>query len=251
MIELYNSLSPNVQKIHLMLAELGVPYRTVPVNIWRGEQFSPDFLALNPNAKLPLIVEPASDGGAPLVVFESGAILIHLAETHGRFLPREPRARAEALQWLMIQLTGIGPMCGQLNHFMRHAPDERYAVTRYATEAARLYRLMEARLAVSPWLGGAEYGIADMATFTWVHVEAKILGGRFPFLAEGSPDHPALWRWYRRILDRPAVQAALVEIARYPSNELTARPDDKDRLFGRGLYADPAALAINDAKAVL
>jgi GST-like protein len=244
MIELYHSLSPNVQKIHLMLAELGLPYRTVPLNIWRGEQFDPAFLALNPNAKLPLIVEQAEDGGAPLVVFESGAILIHLAERHGRFLPTEPRARAEAMQWLMIQLTGIGPMCGQLNHFMRHAKDEAYAITRYATEAARLYRLMDDRLAVSEWLGGAEYGIADIATFPWVHIEARILGDRFPFLAEGAPDHPALWRWHRRILERPAVQVALDEIARYPSNEPTATPDDKDRLFGRGQFAHPAARAL-------
>lgn len=248
MIELYHSLSPNVQKIHLLLAELGLPYRTVPLNIWRGEQFTPEFLALNPNAKLPLIVEPATDGAGPLVIFESGAILIHLAERHGRFLPVDPRGRAEAMQWLMIQLTGIGPMCGQLNHFMRHAPDQAYAVTRYATEAARLYQVMEDRLCASDWLAGAEYGLADIATFPWVHIEARILGDKFPFMAESSPDHPALWRWYRRILERPATQAALAEIARFPSNEPTATPEDKDRLFGRGRYAHPAAKALFSPK---
>jgi GST-like protein len=241
MIELYHSLSPNVQKVHLLLHELGLPYRTVPVNIWRGEQFAPDFRALNPNAKVPVLVERAAEGG-PLVVFESGAIMIHLAETRGRFLPTAPRARAEAMRWLMIQMTGIGPMCGQLNHFVRHAPDVTYAVARYATEAARLYRLMEDRLAAAPWLAGAEYGLADMATFPWVHVEAKILGHRFPFMAEDAPEFPALWAWYRRIAARPAVEAALAEIARFPSNEPTATPEDKDRLFGRGRFAHPAAV---------
>lgn len=248
MIELYHSLSPNVQKIHLLLAELGEAYRTVPLNIWRGEQFTPEFLALNPNAKLPVIVEHFDDGSAPLVVFESGAIMLHLAETRGRFLPTDTRARAEALQWLMIQMTGIGPMCGQLNHFMRHAADQRYPVVRYATEAARLYRLMDDRLAASPWLAGADYGLADMATFPWVHVEAMILGDRFPFLARDASDHPALWRWYHRILERPAVQSALAEIAVFPSNEPSAAPEDKDRLFGRGRFAHPDAQALFDDK---
>lgn len=237
MIELYNSPSPNVQKIHIMLEELGVPYQTRAFNIWKGDQFTPEFVKLNPNSKVPVIVDKDGPEGKPYAVFESGAILIYLAEKYGKFLPASGKARADVMQWLMIQMAGIGPMCGQLNHFMRHASDQTYSVSRYATESARLYQVLDKRLAEAPYLGGDDYSIADIATYPWIRVEERILGDKYPFLRTDDPAHPHLNDWYRRISERPAIPRAMETIARFPSTEPTATPEDKDRLMGRGKYA--------------
>ncbi|THF55300.1 glutathione S-transferase N-terminal domain-containing protein [Ollibium composti] len=237
MIDLYAMVSPNVQKIYLMLEETGLAYTPHQVNIWKGEQFRPEFLALNPNAKVPVIVDGEGPEGRPYTVFESGAILIYLAEKTGRFLPREGIARHDTLQWLMVQLTGLGPMLGQFNHFCRFASDNAYAVSRYTTEAARLYRLVDDRLGRSRYLGGEAYSIADMATFPWFRTEARLFGQTHPFMGVGSAEHPNLWRWFDEIAARPAVEKALEVIDRHPSTLATATTDEVDRVFGRGQYA--------------
>ena len=155
MIDFYVLTSPNVQKIFIMLEELGAPYRAIPVDVWKGEQFKPEFIALNPNAKIPVIVDHEGPDGKPYTVFESGAILLYLAEKFGRFLP-DNATRYDVIQWLMIQLTGVGPTFGQVTHFLRFAPPGNdYSKSRHMTEMLRLYELLERRLGQSPYLGGA------------------------------------------------------------------------------------------------
>lgn len=165
MIDLYASSSPNVQKIVIMLEETGLPYFIKQVNVHRGEQHAPDFVALNPNRKVLVIVDQDGPGGKPYTVFESGAVLLYLAHKTGRFLPSDVAKQFDAIQWLMIQLTGIGPMIGQFNHFVRFAADSAYALDRYVSETRRLYDLIDARLQAVPYLGGDDYSIADIATF--------------------------------------------------------------------------------------
>lgn len=237
MIDLYSSSSPNVQKIHLMLEETGLPYRIVPVNVHKGEQYADEFSRLNPNRKVPVIVDPHGPDGAPITVIESGAILLYLAEKTDQFLPTDARRRCETMQWLMIQLTGIGPMFGQFNHFRRFAEHDSYAVTRYSSEARRLYDLLETRLAGSEFLGGADYSIADIATFPWIRVQNNLFGDRYPVMHVDWPGHPHLSRWYRTIAARPAVKRALAGIDSRPSTLSTAGPDELDRYFGRGAFA--------------
>ena len=156
MIDLYALTSPNVQKIFIMLEETGLPYNVVPVDVWKGEQYKPEFLRVNPNAKIPVIVDHDGPGGKPYTVFESGAILMYLADKSGQFMPKDAVARYDVLQWLMVQLTGVGPMFGQWTHFKMFAPKtgNDYAMGRYQTELKRLYEVLEQRLAVSPYLGG-------------------------------------------------------------------------------------------------
>src|SRR5579871_5376720 len=165
MIDLYYWPTPNGHKVTLFLEETGTPYRLVPVNIGKGEQFAPEFLAISPNNRMPAIVdhEPAG-GGGPLSVFESGAILLYLAEKTGRFIPKDVRGRYATVQWLFWQVGGLGPMAGQNHHFNMYAPEKLpYAIDRYVKETNRLYGVMDRRLSETPWLGGAEYTIADMA----------------------------------------------------------------------------------------
>ena len=170
MIDLYALTSPNVQKIYIMLEETKLPYKEHFVDVWRGEQHDPNFIRINPNSKIPAIVDHDGPGGKPLIVFESGAILMYLAEKTGKFLPKDMAKKYEVLQWLMFQLTNIGPMFGQFTHFKMFAPKDtnnHYAMTRYQTEVKRLYEVMEKRLAQSAYLGGDEYTVADIATFPW------------------------------------------------------------------------------------
>jgi GSH-dependent disulfide-bond oxidoreductase len=231
MIDLYALTSPNVQKIYIMLEECGLPYTEKFVDVWKGEQYSPEFLQVNPNNKIPAIVDHDGPDGKPITIFESGAILIYLAEKAGRLLPKDPAARMETLQWLMIQLTGVGPMFGQLTHFKMFAPklNDDYALKRYQSEVKRLYGVMEARLGQAPFLGGNEYSIADIATFPWTRNHD----------AHGVPwaDKPNLSRWFGAIAERPAVKAALAKVAAIKSNRDFASEDQKDQFFGRGKYA--------------
>ena len=170
MIDLYSLTSPNVQKIYIMLEETKLPYREHFVDVWKGDQFEPDFLKINPNAKIPAIVDQEGPGGKPYTVFKFGAILMYLAEKTGKFLPKDTVKKYDVLQWLMFQVSGVGPMFGQFTHFKMFAPkdkDNSYSMARYQTEVKRLHEVLEKRLAKVPYLGGEEYTIADIATFPW------------------------------------------------------------------------------------
>lgn len=237
MITLYASTTPNVLKIVLMLEEAGPVYALKPVNVWNGEQFSDDFLALNPNAKVPVIVDEEGPGGR-YVVFESCAILQYLADKTGRFLATDMRARHDALQWLTWQAANLGPANGQVNHFERFAgPSQDYAMSRYTTELKRLYGVMEARLGATEWFGGDDYSIADMAIFPWVVIQSERLGETMPFLHRRNPANTRIADWLERCEARPGVQRALKVRAAMKSGLADATPDGLDRLFGRGRYA--------------
>ncbi len=230
MIDLYALTSPNVQKIFLALEELELPYNTKFIDVWKGEQFAPEFIKINPNSKIPAIVDHDGPGGKPYTVFEFGAILLYLAEKTGKLLSKDPRKRFDAIQWLMIQLTGVGPTFGQWTHFTLFAPkDNEYSMGRYRTEMKRLYELLEKRLGEVPYLGGDEYSIADVATFPWMRNHD----------AQGVKwaDNPNLARWFDAIAARPAVKRALDKVAQIKSAREVATDESKDRLFGRGRYA--------------
>ncbi|ATE61403.1 glutathione S-transferase family protein [Thauera sinica] len=202
MITLYTWGTPNGYKISIALEELGLEYDVRKINITRNEQFDPTFLALNPNNKIPVIVDGDGPDGNPITVFESGAILIYLAEKTGRLLPADVRARYETLQWLMFQMGSIGPMLGQAHHFLRFAPDViPYAIDRYSKEAARLYGVLNGRLRSRDWLAGTEYSIADIATFPWI--------ARHEWQGIDLARYPEVKRWFDAIAARPAVQRGL------------------------------------------
>ena len=168
MIDLYTWPTPNGHKIHIMLEECGLPYNVIPIDIGAGDQFKPEFLKISPNNKMPAMVDPDGPDGEPIALFESGAILIYLAEKTGRFLPSDPRRRYATLQWLMFQMGSIGPMLGQAHHFLQYAPEEiEYARNRYRNEANRLYGVLDRRLGESPYVAGDDYTIADIAIWPW------------------------------------------------------------------------------------
>lgn len=226
-IQVYSWPTPNGHKVHIMLEECGLPYEAIPVDIGKGRQFEPDFLAISPNNKIPALVDPQGPDGKPISVFESGAILVYLAAKTGRFLPAGDREKYEVLQWLMFQMGGVGPMLGQAHHFRMYAPEKvDYAINRYSNEAKRLYGVIDRRLAQSRWLGGGEYSIADIATFPWLRSWEK----------QGVvlEDFPHLKQWFDRIAARPAVQRGVKVLAdlRKPIT------DDKAReiLFGATQY---------------
>ena len=230
MIDLYTWSTPNGYKASIMLEEIGLPYTVHPIDISAGDQFDPAFLKLNPNNKIPTIVDHDGPGGGPYTVIESGAILIYLAEKTGQLLPVEPRGRYDVIQWLMFQMGGVGPMLGQNHHFRRYAPEQiPYAIDRYTKEARRLYCVMDHRLAEVEYLAGA-YSIADIATYPWIR----------PWKRQGQnlDDHPNLKRWYETIDARPAVQRGL----KVPETvmDLNRDMDDKTRsvLFGDVQFAD-------------
>jgi len=227
MIEVYSWPTPNGHKVHIMLEECRLPYRVIPVDIGAGEQFDASFLAISPNNKIPAIVDPDGPDGQPMSLFESGAILLYLAGKTGQFLPPDTRGRYEALQWLMFQMGGVGPMLGQAHHFRIYAPEKLpYAIDRYTNEAKRLYGVIDKRLAHSRYIAGAEYGIADMAIFPWLR-SWKNQGVELA-------DYPHLKGWFDEIAARPAVQRGVEVLAE------RRRPlvDDKAReqLFGATQY---------------
>jgi GSH-dependent disulfide-bond oxidoreductase len=230
MIDFYALTSPNVQKVFIMLEELELPHRIIPVDVWNEEQFKPEFAALNPNKKIPVIVDHEGPGGKPYTVFESGAILMYLADKTGRLLPADMAKRYDVIQWLMIQLTGVGPTFGQFVHFSRFAPaGNEYSLSRYRTEMRRLHDLLEQRLGVCPYLGGADYSIADIATFPWTRNHDGF-GVKWA-------EHPNLARWFDAISARPAVKRALAKVDAIVSSRDHATDEAKDRFFGRGRYA--------------
>ncbi len=206
MLTLHTFTTPNGRKVSIMLEELGLPYAVRSVNIMKGEQFAPEFLAISPNNKIPALVDDEAEGG-PVSVFESGAILTYLAEKTGRFLPRSGAGRVRTLEWLYWQIGGLGPMFGQLGYFGVYAKEKNpAAIERFRAEADRLLGVMERRLAASPFLGGEEYGIADMASYPW----AVNAGGSLKeFLGESLAVKPALRRWLETVGARPGVQRGM------------------------------------------
>ncbi|MDE2515939.1 MAG: glutathione S-transferase C-terminal domain-containing protein [Rhodospirillales bacterium] len=234
MITLYGMGSPNVVKVILALEELDLPYEMKPVDVFAGEQFKSDFTKLNPQAKVPVIVDPEGPGGAPITLFESAAILIYLAEKAGRLIPADAHARYTMLQWLMVQVAGVGPMSGQLVHFLRFAPDgNEYAKSRYLTQVHRVYEAIEARLAEAPFLAGAEYSIADIATFPWLRLAGMLLG-------ETKDRYPKIAAWVEMIAARPATVRALAasDAVRGRTTAFDkAAPDMIDKVMGRGRHA--------------
>ena len=228
MIDLYYWPTPNGWKITIMLEETGVPYTIKPVNIGRGEQFKPEFLAISPNNRMPAIVDhDPPGGGAPIAVFESGAILIYLGEKTGQFLPKDIRGRFETIQWVMWQMGGLGPMAGQANHFRWYTQEKiPYAIDRYTNEVNRLYGVMNIRLKDRLFLAG-DYSIADMAAWPWV----------VPYERQGQnlDEFPNLKRWFEAIKARPAVQrgfAAGKEL-REAGRAVTMDEEARKILFGQ------------------
>jgi len=225
MIDLYYWPTPNGHKITLFLEEVGLTYEIHPVDIGKGDQFQPDFLKIAPNNRMPAIVDHApADGGAPISLFESGAILLYLAEKTGRFLPADPRGRAQTFEWLFWQMGGLGPMAGQNHHFAIYAPEKLpYAIDRYVKETNRLYGVLDRQLDGRDYIAGT-YSIADMAAYPWV----------VPYERQGQNlDHfPHLKRWFHAIHDKPATVAA------YAKGETVNRAkemseEDKKVLFGQ------------------
>jgi GST-like protein len=200
-IELYTWSTPNGRKVSIALEELGLAYSVHPINITKGEQHASDFLKISPNNKIPAIVDPEGPDGAPIALFESGAILIYLAEKTGRLMPETPRARYTALQWLMWQMGGFGPMLGQAHHFRRFAKEQiPYAIERYTNETRRLYGVLDNRLKETDYVAG-DYSIADIAIFPWA--------ARHEWQGIDLADFPALKRWYDATAARPAVQKGM------------------------------------------
>ena len=201
MIDLYYWTTPNGHKITMFLEEAGLPYRIVPINIGKGEQFAADFLRIAPNNRIPAIVDhQAADGGAPLALFESGAILLYLAEKSGRFIAPDLRGRQETLQWLFWQMGGLGPMAGQNHHFTQYAPEPiPYAIERYVKETARLYAVLNKQLADREFIAG-DYSIADMACYPWIVPHER--------QRQNLDDFPQIKRWFGAIHERPATQRA-------------------------------------------
>lgn len=230
MITLYGMGSPNVTKTVIMLEELQLDYAMRRVNVFASEQYDPGFDKYNPNHKVPVLIDEDGPDGRPYALFESGEILIYLAEKTGRLLETSGEARFEVLKWLMIQMAGVGPMIGQLNHFLQASPaGDSYSLPRYKNETRRLYDVLDRRLGEVSFLGGADYSIADIATYPWVKAYE-----RYGF---AWADRPHLARWYQTVDARPAVVAANEKVAPWWQADRDARanalPVDMDRFFNR------------------
>jgi len=227
MIDAYTWATPNGHKIHIMLEECGLAYKVHPINIGAGDQFGKEFLKISPNNKIPAIVDSDGPDGKPISLFESGAILVYLAGKTGKFLPDDVRGKYEALQWLMFQMGGVGPMLGQTHHFRIYAPEKiDYAINRYTNEAKRLYGVIDTQLSKHPYLAGDSYTIADIATFPWLR-NWKNQGVELD-------EYPHLKRWFNEIAERPAVKRGVEVLA----SVRKALQDDKARevLFGATQY---------------
>jgi GSH-dependent disulfide-bond oxidoreductase len=227
MIDLYTWPTPNGHKIHIMFEEIGMPYNVIPIDIGAGDQFKPDFLKISPNNKMPALVDPEGPDGKPISVFESGAILIYLAEKSGMLLPASPRERYDVLQWLMFQMGGIGPMLGQAHHFHIYAPEKiPYAIERYSNEANRLYGVLDRQLASREFLAET-YSIADIATWPWLRSWER--------QGVNLSDYKNVQRWFDQIAARPAVQRGIKVLS---DRSRSGPVDDKTRemLFGKTQY---------------
>jgi GSH-dependent disulfide-bond oxidoreductase len=226
MIELYYWTTPNGHKITMFLEEAGLDYEIHPVNIGRGEQFTPEFLAFSPNNRMPAIIDrKPADGGEPISVFESGAILLYLADKTRSFIPQDLRGRVAALEWLFWQMGGLGPMAGQNHHFSQYAPEKiPYAINRYVNETNRLYGVMNKRLAKESFLAG-DYSIADMAAYPWI----------VPYEKQGQKleDFPHLKRWFEAIRERPATQRAYAKAEEVNPTQQAMDEEAKKVLFGQ------------------
>lgn len=232
MIDLYYAPTPNGQKLRLFLEETGLPHRIVPVRLSAGEQHAPAFRDVSPNGKIPAIVDHApADGGAPLPMFESGAILLYLAEKTGALLPRAPRARGEALQWLFWQMAGLGPMAGQAGYFRVFAPEPvPAAIERYTRELARLYGVLDRRLTGREWIAGDDCSIADIACYPWI-VPHRAHGQALEYF-------PQLARWFARMGARPGTQRAYAGV-----EDAYAKPPAFDAVQRAALFGQPATTA--------
>lgn len=227
MIDVYSWPTANGHKVHIMLEECGLEYKVHPVNIGAGDQFEADFLKISPNNKIPAIADPDGPDGQPISLFESGAILLYLAGKTGKFLPEDVRGKYEALQWLMFQMGGVGPMLGQAAHFRVYAPEKiEYAIKRYSNETRRLYGVIDKQLSKHAWLAGDAYSVADIATFPWLR--------NWQNQGVVLDDYPHLKRWLTEIAERPAVKRGVQVLAM----ERKPLQDDKARevLFGAGQY---------------
>ncbi|MGE3303523.1 MAG: glutathione S-transferase family protein [Hyphomonadaceae bacterium] len=234
MIDLYFAATPNGWKVSIMLEEAGLPYRLAPVNFAEGEQYSEAFRAISPNGRIPAIVDHDAPGG-PLSIFESGAILFHLAETTGQFLPRDPHGRSKALQWVMWQMSGLGPMAGQNGHFLLYAPEKvPYAIARYGKEVRRLYGVLDHQLGLTGDCIVGAYSIADMACFPWIMTHKK----------QGLTldDYPNVKRWFAALRARPALQRGLAVGGGVKDISKTAMSEAmRARLFGYDVKTETGA----------
>lgn len=227
MIDLYYWTTPNGHKITLFLEETGLPYTLHPINIGKGEQFQPEFLRIAPNNRIPAIVDNApADGGEPVSIFESGAILLYLAEKTGHFLSTDLRQRVDTLQWLFWQMAGLGPMAGQNHHFTQYAPEQvPYAIDRYVKETARLYAVLDRRLADRAFITGDDYTIADMACYPWIVPHER--------QRQNLDDFPNIKRWFDAIRQRPATVRAYEIAERINPSQPPMSDEAKKVLFGQ------------------
>jgi len=238
---LYGGSSPNVKKVSIMLEELEQPHEFRDVFVMKGENFAPEFARLNPLRKIPVLVDPDGPEGKACTVFESGAILIYLAEKSARFLPKAGAARYAVLQWLMVQMGGIGPMFGQFTHFRRFAPPGNdYSLSRYETATRRLFESLDEQLAANAYVAGPEYSIADMAIYPWTANRPKVWGGDWS-------QYRNVWRWFEEVDARPAVKRMVAAYkaveARHEKAGLEATPEIIDRFMGRGKFAQSTVAA--------
>jgi GST-like protein len=230
MIDVYFWTTPNGYKVTILLEELGWNYNVIPVHIGKGEQFNPDFLKISPNNKIPAMVDHEGPDGKPIALFESGAIMMYLAEKSGwRFMPAEIRQRYDVMQWLMFQMGNLGPMLGQAHHFRRYAKEQiPYAIDRYTSEARRLYRVLDKRLGEAQYLAG-DYSIADMAVYPWLRPHK--------WQGQDIAAWPNLQRWYAAVRERPAVQQGLAVLQEtLKRNRQRPSGDSWDVLFGSGQF---------------
>lgn len=231
MIDLYFWTTPNGYKLTILLEELGLKYNVIKVHIGKGEQFQPAFLEISPNGKVPALVDHDGPDGRPMAMFESGAMMMYLAEKSGwMFMPQDTRQRYDVVQWLMFQMASVGPMLGQAHHFRNYAPEKHaYSIERYTNEARRLYDVLERRLSDSEYLAG-DYSIADMATYPWIR----------PYKMQGQHlnEFPNLSRWYASVRARPAVQRGLAVLKDKFEQHRDKKPSDAswDVLFGKDQY---------------